>query len=587
MRSGPRRSNDDRRPELSGCVEAAFPLAIGAEHAIGRLVPGRVEDAALVDAFDVFIHKRPDKSAGSGLALQDGVPVVAQACPGAAVVQAVQHLGRKEDGIGGELLQQQFIAGIVLGVGDAWRIGCPRMQDDAFLRVVFGEVAVERRIEAALVAVVPEDDRGVVDVMLHHLADQFLTDLGVVVRLPACEFIEHVEAELVAGIEEVAIGRIVAGADRVAVHLLDQVDVVAGDLRGQGSAGIGPERVAGKALEEDATSVDEQALSGPDFDGAEAKPLMYGVHDGAAHLQPHFKLVKIGRLCRPEFWIGDLLGELRCFVEGHIPHGYWSADWLVVSIEHLHLDRRPAPALGCCARVGEPDIDVQRTCCSGVDGQMVDEGFGHGLEENGPEDAAVVPVVSAALGVIHRVVHGVVIDVDLDFVLLTGGLEQVRDVVSEGVVAALVHGSGGLTVEGNPGVGHDALEVDEDGFVSPGCRRCEAALVNTVYARPAARRSGPSILVDAETLQLPVGRNADGGPLVGVLALVAAKLPLDRVVLAQAGEILRLRLGLRGPCHRSRKKDQPSGIPRRPTHSRPPNSFALKRSIMTWRFDES
>ncbi len=69
-------------------------------------------------------------------------------------------------------------------------------------------------------------------VVLHHLLDQLVTDIGVVVRLPAGELVEHVQAELVAGIEEVAVRRIVAGTDCVAVHLLDEVDVVSGDLLG-------------------------------------------------------------------------------------------------------------------------------------------------------------------------------------------------------------------------------------------------------------------------------------------------------------------------------------------------------------------
>ena len=55
-------------------------------------------------AFHIFIQKRPDESAGAGLALEDGVPIVLHSCAGAAVIEAVQHLGGEEDGIGGELL---------------------------------------------------------------------------------------------------------------------------------------------------------------------------------------------------------------------------------------------------------------------------------------------------------------------------------------------------------------------------------------------------------------------------------------------------------------------------------------------------
>ena len=85
-------------------VEAGFPLAIGADDAIGGHVALGVEYAALVGALHIFIEERPDESAGAGLALQDGVPIVLHARAGAAVIEAVQHLGGEEDGIGGELL---------------------------------------------------------------------------------------------------------------------------------------------------------------------------------------------------------------------------------------------------------------------------------------------------------------------------------------------------------------------------------------------------------------------------------------------------------------------------------------------------
>ena len=59
------------------------------------------------------------------------------------------------------------------------------MQDHPLLRVVLCELAVKREIEPAFIAVVPEEDRRMVYVMLHHLLHQLLTDVGVVIRLPA------------------------------------------------------------------------------------------------------------------------------------------------------------------------------------------------------------------------------------------------------------------------------------------------------------------------------------------------------------------------------------------------------------------
>ena len=106
--------------------------------------------------------------------------------------------------------------------------------------------------------------------------------------------------------------------------------------------------------------------------------------------------------------------------------------------------------------------------------------------------------------------------------------------------------AGGLTVDGDLSIGHDTFKVDEDGLVPPGRRRGKGALVDAVSAGPTVRRIGPAVFVDAEALQLPVGRDTDGGPLVGIHALVAHEFPLDRVVLAQTGQILGF--SLRSSC---------------------------------------
>ena len=87
-------------------------------------------------------------------------------------------------------------------------------------------------------------------------------------------------------------------------------------------------------------------------------------------------------------------------------------------------------------------------------------------------------------------------------VLAAGGPhpEEAGDVVLEGVVAALVNRPGGLTVDGDSGIGHDAFELDEDGLGAPGRRRREGAFVDAVNARPSARGSWLAVFVDAEAL---------------------------------------------------------------------------------------
>lgn len=194
-------------------------------------------------------------------------------------------------------------------------------------------------------------------------------------------------------------------------------------------------------FKEDAVAIDEHPLSGPELNGAEPEPLMHGMHDGIAQLQPHLELVKIRRLGGPEPRMSDRLGKMGGCIEGHILHGNRIADGFPAQIEHLHLDRIGRATGGCRARVRQRNVDIEGPGRSGVDGQAIDKGLGNGLQIYRPEDATIVPEIPATLGVIDRLIHGVVVNVHLDFILLAGRLEQARDVVLKRVIAPLVQGA--------------------------------------------------------------------------------------------------------------------------------------------------
>ena len=88
----------------------------------------------------------------------------------------------------------------MLRIGDTQGKGRPRVQDHALLRIELCELAVERWIEAAFVAVIPEEDRRMVYIVFNHLLNKLLADVRIVVRLPAAEFIQHIQSELVAAV---------------------------------------------------------------------------------------------------------------------------------------------------------------------------------------------------------------------------------------------------------------------------------------------------------------------------------------------------------------------------------------------------
>jgi hypothetical protein len=65
-----------------------------------------------------------------------------------------------------------------------------------------------------------------IDIVLDHLLYELSADPCVVLGMPSSELVENIQAQFVAGVEEVAVWRIVAGTNGVAVHLLDEVDIV-------------------------------------------------------------------------------------------------------------------------------------------------------------------------------------------------------------------------------------------------------------------------------------------------------------------------------------------------------------------------
>ena len=87
-------------------------------------------------------------------------------------------------------LMQLGVGRIMFGI-DAARL-CPRMQHVALLRIVLAELAVERRVPASFVAVVPEQNGRMIYVPLHEFTNQFLADASIVALLPSGQFIEHI-----------------------------------------------------------------------------------------------------------------------------------------------------------------------------------------------------------------------------------------------------------------------------------------------------------------------------------------------------------------------------------------------------------
>ena len=136
----------------------------------------------------------------------------------------------------------------------------PGIEHHALLRVKFMEERFQLVVEAALVAVAPEDDRRMVHISRHHLLHEFLSVDGLVGPVPAGQFAFHVESQRVAGIQEFGVGRIVAQTYGIHVHRLDEQHVLDVLLLGERAARFRTERMAVSTLEDYFLSVDENAI---------------------------------------------------------------------------------------------------------------------------------------------------------------------------------------------------------------------------------------------------------------------------------------------------------------------------------------
>ena len=239
----------------------------------GAVVAVGVEGAVPVGAHDALVGQVPEERADREGVLEHAAPEVREPRAVAAVVEAVQHLRGHDELRPVEVLAGAAVVGAVVGGVDLAGLVLPGVDDRALLRVVEGVVARELVVEAALVAVVPEDHRGVVDVADDELAHELAADLGVVAVLPAGQLVEDVEALLVARLQEVPVGRVVGHAHGVHVHVLDELHVHLAHRAAGGAARVGPEAVAVDALEAHLDAVDVEAVAGAQLHRAEAEAL--------------------------------------------------------------------------------------------------------------------------------------------------------------------------------------------------------------------------------------------------------------------------------------------------------------------------
>ena len=159
-----------------------------------------------------------------------------------------------------------------------------------------------------------------VHVARHHLLHKLCPVDGLVRPVPAGQFAFHIKAQRVAGIQEFGVGGIVAQADGIHVHRLDEQHVLNILCLRECAACFRTERMAVGSLEDYLLSVDEDTVVITSlnmgirqvlalermavFDGAEAELLMLHMkHLPVLVFQREHGCIAVRRFGRPQFRI--------------------------------------------------------------------------------------------------------------------------------------------------------------------------------------------------------------------------------------------------------------------------------------------
>src|SRR6185437_1009104 len=135
------------------------------------------------------------------------IPVIIQPRTHPTVIEPMQELGGKEYVVSMEEVTVSIIViDIVLCIHVPEQ--GPGMNDRPALDIVFAEQRIEIEIEPAFIAVVPDDDRGVIDILFDHFFHEPATHFGIIGMMPSGQLVEHEYAQRVANIQKMIVGRI-------------------------------------------------------------------------------------------------------------------------------------------------------------------------------------------------------------------------------------------------------------------------------------------------------------------------------------------------------------------------------------------
>ena len=213
-----------RAPHLFNGIERALLLHVRTYDAVGSEVAHAVYNTILVSTHNALVHEIPEEASGTTRIRHHQFPIVFQPGAVSAIVEAVQELCWHEDFLLAHKLSRLAPRTVVLRL-EAVAVG-PGIEHYALLRVILRKHLFQLVVEAALIAVAPEDYRWVIHVSCHHLLHYLRADNRFMCPMPSWLFTLHIESERVAGVEELRVCGVMRQAHSIHVHRLDKLHVL-------------------------------------------------------------------------------------------------------------------------------------------------------------------------------------------------------------------------------------------------------------------------------------------------------------------------------------------------------------------------
>ena len=100
-----------------------------------------------------------------------------------------------------------------------------RVNNRTFLRIVFMKLSIQFGIPSLFITITPPNNRRMIHVTFYHAFNQTYSGGGIILAMPASQFVHHIKSERITGFQKFRVSRIMAQTDRIHIHAFHQKNI--------------------------------------------------------------------------------------------------------------------------------------------------------------------------------------------------------------------------------------------------------------------------------------------------------------------------------------------------------------------------